>query len=174
MIPRHAAIAMALLLIGSLSMSCHSDRNTRWYCRDSGFSISFPKEWKVRENVLGTRIIAEIPDEGEISIIRQNVNVVVETVRAPLSVGQYVELQMNGLRKLKGVTIFHRGGASVSGTTAMWFSYRYTINDFGYRAVVYALNKGTTFYVITGISQSNTFGSYERVFHDTAQSFRLE
>lgn len=174
MVPRHTAIVIAVLLNGAMFMACHSDRNPRWYCRDSGFSISFPKGWKIQENVKGTRILAGIPDEREISIIRQNVNVVVETVRAPLSLAQYVELQINGLRKLKGMRIFNRGDATVSGTQSKWFTYSYTINDFGYRAVVYALNRGTTFYVVTGISQSNNFSAYESVFHATAQSFRLE
>ena len=174
MSPRHIAALLVLFLSGMLPLECRSDRDVRYYCRDHGFSISFPEGWKIRENVMGTRILAEMPEDRDGSIIKQNVNVVVETVRSPLSIARYIGLQMNGLKKLKGMKIFETGDASVSGMTAKWFTCSYTINDFGYRAVVYALNRETTFYVVTGISQSNNFGRYERVFHKTARSFRFE
>jgi hypothetical protein len=174
MMARYAAVLPALLIFCAFLTVCNSDREARYYCRDEGFSIAFSKEWKIRENIKGTRILAEIPEGQDIPVIKQNVNVVVETVRVPVSIGQYVGIQINGLRKLKGVKIFESGDATVSDVPAKCFTYSYTINDFGYRAVVYALNRGATFYVITGISQCNNFKKYESVFHTTAKSFRFE
>jgi hypothetical protein len=153
---------------------CSLCREKRYYCRDEGFSISFSKEWKISEHVKGTRILAEIPDEHGISIIKQNMNVVVEDMRLNVGLREYVDVQINGLQKLKGMKIFEKGDAAINGTAARWFTYSYTINDFGYTAVVYVCNKGRKFYVITGISQVNNFGAYESRFHETAKSFRLE
>ena len=174
MITRHDTIILILLIVTAVIPGCSPDRDKRYYCRDEGFSISFPKEWKIAENIKGTRILAEIPDEHGISIIKQNINVVVEDIRLPVGLREYMDLQINSLQKLKGMKIFEKGDATINGAATRWFMYSYTINDFGYKAVVYVFNRGRKFYVITGISQFNNFGKYESLFHETAKSFRLE
>jgi hypothetical protein len=166
---------MALLLcIVAISAGCAPDRGKRYFCGDERFSISFPSEWKVSENVKGTRLLAEIPDEQGKSSIRQNMNIIVEEVRFPAGLKEYMDLQVNALRKLKRTRIYDRGQAVMGNLQGMWFTYSNTVNDFGYTAVVYVFSREKKFYTVTGISQYNNFGKYERTFHEAAKSFRFE
>jgi hypothetical protein len=153
---------------------CLSERDVRYRCPDDGFSISFPKAWKVSENVKDTRLLAEIPDERGAAIIRQNMNVVVETVQRPLGLQQFMDVQIAGMLKMKGLSLRGRGATTIAGAQAGWFRYRCAIHDFGYEALVYALYKGMKFYVITGISQCENFSRYEPIFKKAAESFMFE
>ena len=164
---------IASLLMAGLS-GCGLIREKRYQCIDDGFSISFPRDWRVTENAKGTRILADIPDAEGSSVIRQNVSVVVEEAHLPVDLKQYMDLQIDGLRKLKGVKIYEQGNAVINGAAAQWFSYSFTINDFGYKALVYTLRKERKFYVITGISQCNNYGRHVSRFHETAKSFKFE
>jgi hypothetical protein len=153
---------------------CTSKHDSRRHCPDLGFSISFPQEWKVYEHARGTRILAEITEKEGISAIRQNVNVVVEEPRLPVDLNRFINLQIAGLTRLKGVRFFDKGQDTISGTAAQWFTYSNTINDFGYKALVYALRNDKRFYVITGISEYHNFEKYESRFRETALSFTFE
>jgi hypothetical protein len=171
---------MSLCCVTGLSLfiatasGCSRGHERRYFCGDARFSISFPETWKISENQKGTRILAEIPDEEESSLIRQNVNVVVEEVKKPVSLNDYVEQQKNGLQRLRGVRILAAGEITVAGSQAQWLTYSYTIHDFGYQALVYVLNRNARYYVITGLSQINAFHRYEEQFHSIAKSFRFE
>ncbi len=172
-IVNHSCVLAFCILLTGVS-GCNREHDTRYFCRDARFSIAFPIAWKISENQKGTRILAEIPDEDGMAVIRQNVNVVVEEVKAPVSLMEYIERQKAGLQNLRGVKILTTGKNSISGSPAEWLSYSYTINDFGYQALVYVLNKDTRFYVITGICQIGTFYKYEDRFHHIAKSFKFE
>ena len=154
---------------------CSSEKGKRYFSADEKFSIAFPKAWKVREGVKGTIFLAELPTEGELSLIKQNVNVLVEETKVPVSLGNYVDLQVAILNRLKGIKTFSRNSAVINGIPVLWFFYSYTIQDFGYKAVVYSLTgNNKKFYVITGIAEFNKFNKYETLFHEAAHSFRFE
>ena len=165
---------MAICLLLPALLTCGRDQDRRYFCKDAMFSIVLPQTRKISENQKGTRILAEIPDDDDIYVIRQNINVVIEEIKAPVSLEEYVGKQKDGLRKLRGVKILTTGEASIDGSLAKWLTYSYTIHDFGYQAVVYVLNKNSRYYIITGISQVNTFHKYENRFHAIARSFKFE
>jgi hypothetical protein len=166
--------AMALCILAAAASGCTGEHDKRYYCTDVRFSIAFPQAWKITENLKGTRILAEIKDEEGIAIIRQNVNIVVEESSEQGTLNDYMEQQIRGLQKLKGMKILATGESTIDGTPARWLTYTYTIHDFGYQALVYALKKKNRFYVITGISQLNNFHKHELRFHQIAKSFRFE
>lgn len=167
--------AIALLCIMLVAIpTCTFKKEKRYTFRDDKFSISVPSSWKIIEHSKGTRMLAEIPDDKGISIIKQNVNVVVDESKKPISLQEYVQYQIVGMEKLKGIHIFNSEECLINGVQARWFTYSYTINDFGYKAVVYTLHNESKFFVITGISQLNNFNMYKPIFHDIAKSFTLE
>lgn len=166
--------AMALCFLAAAASGCTGEHDKRYYCNDEQFSITFPQVWKITENLKGTRILAEVQDEEGIAVIRQNVNIVVEESAEQVTLNDYMEQQIRGLQKLKGVKILATGESTINGTPARWLTYTYTIHDFGYQALVYALKKKNRFYVITGISQLNNFHRHESRFHQIAKSFRFE
>ncbi|HOT43421.1 MAG TPA: PsbP-related protein [Spirochaetota bacterium] len=165
---------MGLCVIMGAAYGCSKGHDRRYVCGDARFSISFPETWKTKENLKGTRILAEIPDEEGSSVIRQNVNVVVEEIAKPVSLNGYVEQQKIGLQKLRGVKILTAGETTVDGSPAKWLTYSYTIRDFGYQALVYVLNRDERYYVITGLCQINAFHKHKERFHSIAKSFRFE
>lgn len=165
---------MGLCLVFAASSGCGRGNDRRYFCRDARFSISFPGTWKTWENLKGTRILAEIPDEEGVAVIRQNVNVVVDELQKPVSLEEYIEQQKNGLRRLRGVRIIAAGETTIDGSPAGWLTYSYTIHDFGYQAQVYVLSRDRRYYVITGLCQINAFHKYEERFHSIARSFRFE
>lgn len=166
--------AILLCIITAAAAGCVKDRDKRFFCHEEKFSICFPEAWKITENYKGTRIIAEIPNDEGISVIKQNVNVVVEEVRIPVTLKEYMELQIKNMQKLKGIKILRQGERTIGRNPAAWFTYSYTIHDFGYQALVYTLNKKNRFYVITGISQFNNYNKHEDRFHEIAESFKFE
>jgi predicted Zn-dependent protease with MMP-like domain len=169
---RRAALIPAVVM--AVIATCTPARDSKYTCIDEGFTICFPKEWKVVEHSRGTRILAEIPDHGQETFINQNVNVVVDIPRSSVDLMNYVESQINALGKLRGIEFSERSEETVGGAPARRFTYGYAINDFGYRAVVYVAKHEEKFYVITGISQRENYSTLEPRFHEIAKSVRFE
>lgn len=152
---------------------CAHPEEGRHSCADDGFSIRFPRGWKVIERFKDTRILAETPDSEHATIIHQNANVVVDDSSGSVDLDDYVESQIISLKRLKGIEFSSRSDDRIDGSPARRFTYRYAINDFGYRAVVYVVKREGIFVVITGISQDENYSSLEPVFNEIAKSLRF-
>lgn len=126
------------------------------------------------EHHKGARIIAIAPQGRELSYIRENINVVVEEIPRRITLNEYVDLQVQVLKRLKGITVLERIDTFIAGERAVRFSYSYSINDFGYRAIVHTMQRHRSFFVITGISQINNYNNFKKIFLASAASFRFE
>lgn len=126
------------------------------------------------EHHKGARIIAIAPQGKDLSYIRENINVVVEDVSRRITLDEYVDLQVQVLKRLEGITVLERVDTSIAGKRAVRFSYVYAIKDFGYRAIVHTLQRNHSFFVITGISQINNYNNFEKIFLASSTGFRFE
>lgn len=166
-------IVFTLFLVSA--NGCAPEKGNRYYCSDEKFSIMIPAGWNVREKVKGTKILAEPPVEGEISNIKQNVNVLVDETSVPVSLEKYMDIQISSLNRIKRIQTYPRKSTVINGIPALWFIYSNTIQDFGYKSLVYSLTKNNKkFYVITGIAEFNRFNKHEAKFKEMAESFRFE
>lgn len=153
--------------------SCSS--NTTLYTDpDKTFSIRFPKEWIISEGVKDAIVLAEIPSAAVIPVIKENMNIIYDDKFSALPLSQYVQSQIDTLKKLKGITVDPSlTKSTISHTTALHFTYTYTVETFGFKAIVYTIDAKKGKYVITGICDSNNYQKYEKAFTETANSFEL-
>ena len=165
--------AMIAAVIMPAAVCCGRSDEGRHVCADAGFSIWFPKGWRVQERSRGTRILAEVPDSGPVTVIKQNANVVVDEPADRVDLDEYVESRVRSLGNIRGIYCSARTEAYINGVAARRFTYRHGINDFGYRAVVYVVPREGRYYVITGISQDEEYPSLEPVFHEIARSIQF-
>jgi hypothetical protein len=172
-------VLCSFIIALSSSLSCKSKSTVRYYSREKGFSIEFPKDWKIEEGIMGTAILARVPQVEKGTRIKQNLNVTIQDkgkIEAD-SLEEFMERQLEGIKKLKSfkeLTIHDEGYVIIDKVRSKWYICSYSFADRQVKMVVYILKKGTLFYLITGLADFKQFDIYMNIFNDTARSFRFE
>jgi len=172
-IPVSALIITFLCAALGTGCVCKKDPD-RYYDPGKRFSVRFPKDWEISEGVKGTVVMAEIPSEDGMRAIRENVNIIVEDLGKDMRVSEYFQRQMFGLKKLTGAVTVMRGTSDIDGADARWFIYSYRTQSLGFRSLVCVFVKGRQGYVITCLTEEDTFEQYADQFDEILKSFRFE
>lgn len=143
--------------------------------RAKGFSIEFPGDWEVRENLKGTTLIAFSPVDGEKDAFRENVNVLVEALEAPVGIDAYAKAQVEELaRTVEGFAEPTVEEIRVGDIAARRLRYTQKLAERELTAMAYLLVKDRRGYIVTAAGDAPAFATHEPAFKRICESLRLE
>ena len=147
----------------------------RYYNRDKGYSIKFPADWRRREAMMGTVVIAMAPLSRSTAKFCPNVSIVPEELTDKLSPTEYIN---NGLKMVRTITNDFRERERIKLTIdrreATGIVYTCRLGQLRLMYLQYFLVNGHRGYVITCTSEPDQFPKYRKQFEQIAQSFRFE
>jgi len=138
------------------------------------FSINFPQDWKVIEGEHGTVVMGVMPANNDSGIFKENINIIVDLLDNNVNVKEYVGHQISEMKRLMKVTILENGNRVINNEQAQWFIYSYGIREYGIKAMVYVFCKNHRGYIITCISDIQTFDIKRQKFEKIAYSFKFD
>jgi hypothetical protein len=138
------------------------------------YSIEFPATWEVGPGWTDQDVSALAPTEPSGEGFHENVSVLVDNHAGGLSLDQYYDVSLKGLKAL--ATDFHlekSGETTIGGKRARFLLYTHRAGTYTFRALQYILVANQKAYLITATSMADSFAQFEREFQRIAASFRL-
>lgn len=160
----------ALVLIGGLAAEGEAlaQSFTPYTNPGGGFTIMYPGNWERR--MVGTTMVALSPQESPADTFRENVNVVFETLPAPMTPQQYALLSRQTMqRQLNNFVMIEQGGAGVAGQPAHYMVYQHFMGQ-NLTVLAYFLVRGNRGYVITCSASPQTFARFRPFFVQIANT----
>lgn len=141
---------------------------------EEGFSIDFPASWQSRENTMGMVVIGLAPLEDAKDQFSENVNVVTETLPGPMSLADYTDLSIQGLKQqLTKVKVYERKTVQLGDRPATRIVYSHEYGGVPIKAVVYCVLTDARAYVVTCTAENGKYGKYVKQFDAIAGTFAV-
>jgi hypothetical protein len=165
-----AAAAFAAALIAS--QTAFSQDGT-FVSKEKKFSVTFPKDWEIKENFMGTTILALRPAAAN-DVFRENVNVVTEDIPKTMTVEEYFSASLDGLKKL--LTDFaeiEKGESTINGRKLKWLTYRHRMGQLKLEVLVYCAVKDGRGYAITCSTVEGGLEKWRKPFEQIVGTFKV-
>ncbi len=166
-----------IIFIASASLFlsfCKSQNPNRYINNKDKFSIQFPNNWEIKENYYGTNVMALSPLENNEDNFRENLNVVVETIPARMSLEDYFSLSVKNLHQLNNFNDEFSGYDEFDNTKVKWLYYTHELANYKLKVVLYQLVKDGKGYSITATAKAEDFDKYKDQFQNSASTFEFE
>ncbi len=171
---RWPAFFFAALLITAAPAFAGPPMMTHYESARYKFSIDLPSIWQIRENYMGTAVIAIGPLDNSMDEFRENVNVVRETLPRFMSMDEYMKISIQNMARV--LTIFEKedtGRWQTGSGEAAWVLYTHRQGKYYIRGLAVVYMKGNQAYVITNTAESDRFLRYRSLFEFVSKSFRM-
>ena len=149
------------------------------YRHIQGFSIRYPGNWEVRENLdfQGFKIplILLEPLQGAADNFQENVNVIIEKTSRPYSTDEYLKASMENMKKsLNSFNALNSAAVQSSGMTGKYLVYTHKVDQVPglTKVIVFFYIKGTKAFDITCSSTEKEFDSHLKLFMEMGKSFQ--
>jgi eukaryotic-like serine/threonine-protein kinase len=149
------------------------------------FSLSFPKNWEVRENIMGATVVGLAPtstSSGKAEEFRENINIVVETLPQTMTTKSYYDESLKLLKKLftdfkiekTGHGSFDRQVAQsqMDKSDPYWTVYTHRMGKLRAKVLQYMSVVGKTAFVITCSATPQTYEKFRPMFEASIKTFK--
>ena len=147
---------------------------TKFVDKLNGFSIDLPVGWEQQKDQMGSAIMAISPMDGPKDSFRENINVVVESLKEKLTTKDYFQASQDVIKKV--FTDFKSeksGQTKIDGHDFMWTIFSHRLGTVRARVLQYvAVNKDKA-YVITCSSEPDKFNQYMPKFEGSIKTFKF-
>ncbi len=151
-----------------------SGNDQPYHNAQKGYTIVFPSNWEVKEGFMGLDVFGLSALKNSEDKFRENVNVVTEDLRTPLTLDEYYDLGVKNLSML--LTDFKEidtGRVDVNGVPARWIVYDHRMGEVRARVLQVIMVKGDRAYIITATATPEEFDSYRGSFDTIVKSFKF-
>ena len=169
-----AACAAGLVVAAGSMQSAFSEGGGAYVSKEKKFSITFPNDWEIKENFMGTTVLALRPAAAN-DVFRENINVVVEDVPKTMTVDQYFDASLASLKKL--LTDFAeiaKGDSTINGQKLKWLTYRHRMGQLKPEVLVYCAVKDGRGYAVTCSTVEGGLDKWRKRFEEIVGTFKLE
>ena len=80
-------------------VSCSKKDPDRCYNGKGGFSIEFPKDWEIKEDYMGSLVMALSPLKNSQDDFRENIIITIEKLSKDMTIDEYLDFNMAKLGK---------------------------------------------------------------------------
>jgi hypothetical protein len=147
----------------------------RIFDKDKTFSLSIPRTWEVKKDVMGASVVGISPQETAKDTFRENVNVVLENLTEQLVPKSYYDANQAVLKKL--FTDFKKkseGVTKIDNRDFYWSVFTHRMGTVQAEVYQFMSVKDKRGYVITCSSTPAKFDKYKGQFEEIAKTFRFE
>jgi len=172
-----AVRVIAMIVCASIVLvpACKKRDPNRYSNAEKGFSIRLPSSWEKQENVMGTDLIVVSPAEGPEDSFRENFNVLVENLKADMTLDQYYQAGIPVFeRYTKEFAQHEHGYTALDGEKARWDVVSHKMGPLRIKVLLYTMIRQGRGYLITFSAADDRFGQYKDMFCKIAESFRFE
>ena len=143
---------------------------------NEGFSILFPPEWELREDVPGMVALGISPQEGPGDRFLENCGLAVEGIDREVDLETYRASALAYLqRSAPGFVLLHREDTfTYTGIPAKKIVYEQESGELALRMLVYLVVAGDRAFIITCGTGQQAFENHQRQFERIAKSFQIE
>lgn len=143
---------------------------------NKGFSILFPGDWTLREDVPGMVALGISPRQGPDDRFLENCGLAVEGIEPGVDLATYRASALAHLqRSAPGFLLLHQEDTfTYSGIPAKKIVHEQESGDLTLRMLVYLAVKGNRAYIVTCGTGQPAFGDHQRQFERIAKSFQIE
>jgi hypothetical protein len=143
-------------------------------CPLHDFSLKMPVDWECKEPGVGPTVMFLSPPDAAFDAFQENVNVVVNKLRRPMTTEQCFTAVMEALEKtLRGFTLESHGPVSLGSIPAMAGFYRVRADAMAARLLCYVVVHHEKCFVITCAATESRFDAYQGIFAGIAKSLRF-
>ncbi len=172
-------LAVLCLLPFALN-ECGSDslpEADRYYNKENGFSIKFPKGWRIEtaqeERVFAVRALS--PPEGVGDSFRESIKLTTEDMPVKQRLDDFAsDILMNSLNDIPGYKVLEGGETVIDNTRAKWTISTYPMEEVEVKVLAYNFIKGQRGFVIVCDTESEKFPAFREIFEKAALSFKFE
>ena len=166
------AAVLSAVAFGLSGHDAHGQGAGPYVSPTGGFTITFPASWE-RRPVAGGGIIGLSPQESGADRFRENVNVVYETLPAPMTAEQYAAANLRDMGTgLRDFRIVEQGRGPVGGRQSWWGVYSHTMGQ-PLMVLAYFLVANGRGYVVTCTGTPAEFARWRSIFVQVANTFRV-
>jgi hypothetical protein len=141
------------------------------------YSVSFPKDWKLRNDIQDVSIIAISPSEGPDDKFYENFNIIIGDYQEDLKLDDYFNMSVDVCEKnLKEFKVLKTDNMLIQGKIPVKkMVYVHTApNGLQIKANAYVFFVNRKGYALTGSALPKTHASYDATFDKIAKSFKFE
>ena len=138
----------------------------------AGYTIFYPATWERR--MVNSVMVSLAPQEGPADTFRENVNVVMENLPAPMTPQQYAMAALNHLqRNMQGYQLMEQGPTTLNGRPGYYIVYRHVMMGRQIQVLAFLTTLGNRAYVITCSADPSQFARYRPFFTQIANTIRF-
>jgi hypothetical protein len=173
---RLVAMGIAVAFVAAAAIAAEEQSPERYKNVSRGFSIAIPSGWSATDNrPAGTDLVAISSSDKASSTYDASMTLGIERLAAGTTLDQYMESGTTTMQKaMTGFTLLDSGDMKVDNVAAKYFTYSAQSQGGDLKGVCVVLVKGTTGVFMYFSTKQALYGSYEKVFETTAESFRFE
>ena len=182
---RKLSAGVVLIALLSLAAPSWTDAQAagsamKTYRHIQGFSIRYPGNWEVRENLdfQGFKIPLLLlePLQGPSDNFQENLNVIIENTSRPYSTDEYLKASMETMKKsLNSFTGLNVGAIQSPGLKGKYLVYTHKVDQVPglTKVIVFFYVKGTKAFDITCSATEKEFDAHLKLFMEMGKSFQL-
>lgn len=169
-------VVMALLIfVASGYAQDSSEMLKRYYSTSKIFSISYPIDYSVQNDVYGTEVMGLSPVENVNDKFRENVNVISEQIPDTMGLDEYYKLSIGYMKKLMtDFKIYDTGKDRIYNVDAKYIICYHRMGEIKLKVLLYILVKNNHGYAISCTASPESFNIYKEQFKKIAATFQTE
>jgi len=151
------------------------EREGPYVDREKKFSITFPKDWDVKENYMGRAVAGISLLEGPDDDFLETVNIGIEDIAKDMTLDQYWDAALATMRRLMtGFVEGEKGGKTINGQGFKWMVYSFRTGQMKRTNLIYVTVKDGRAYVVTGTTIEGGLDKWRKTFEEIAATFKVE